>query len=131
MLAARLVAVVSLAVVMSVLAAAVTAAAQDPADIEASLALDRPTRVLIQGPSSPRRATLRLVNGQIVATVLTGAAVLVGVWRRVESVRRDLTAQIGDVRREIGDVRGDLGGQIGDVNQRIDNVLLADRRQVS
>ena len=93
------------------------------------------------------------MDGQIVATVLTGAAVLVGVWRLVESVRRDLTAQIGDVRREIGDVgrdlgdqigdvrrdlggqigdvRRDLGGQIGDMNQRIDNVLLADRRQVS
>ncbi len=51
MLAARLVAVVSLAVVMSVLAAAVTAAARDPADIEASLALDGPTRE----PEPPKR----------------------------------------------------------------------------
>ena len=88
------------------------------------------------------------MDGQIVATVLTdrrrGAGR--GVARLVESVRRDLTAQIGGVRRDLGDqighvrrdlgdqighVRRDLGGQIGDMNQRIDNVLLADRRQVS
>ena len=47
----------------------------------------------------------------VIATVLTGAAVLVGVWRLVENVRRDLTAQIAAV------------------NQRIDNVLLADRER--
>ncbi|MXY24815.1 MAG: hypothetical protein F4Y45_09870 [Acidobacteria bacterium] len=54
----------------------------------------------------------------VVATVLTGAAVLLGVWRMVEGVRRDLTTQLGDVR-----------AQIRDVNTRIDNILLADRRQ--
>lgn len=51
---------------------------------------------------------------EVVATVLTGAvsvlSVLVGVWRLVEGVRRDLTAQIAAV------------------NTRIDNILLADRK---
>ena len=47
---------------------------------------------------------------EIVATVLTGIGVLLGVWRLVEGVRRDLSAQIAAV------------------NTRIDNVLLADRR---
>ena len=65
-----------------------------------------------------------MADGNIIATVLTGAAVLVGVWRLIESVRRDLTTQISEVRR-------DLGGQISDVNKRIDNVLLADRRRAS
>ena len=65
-----------------------------------------------------------MADGNIIATVLTGAAVLVGVWRLVESVRRDLTAQTADVRR-------DLSGQMADMNKRIDNVLLADRRQAS
>ena len=72
-----------------------------------------------------------MADGNIIATVLTGAAVLVGVWRLVESVRRDLTAQTADVRRELGDVRRDLSGQMADMNKRIDNVLLADRRQAS
>ena len=57
MVAARLAAVVSLVVVVSVLAAAVNATAQDPAAIEASLALDRPTRVLIQQASATRAST--------------------------------------------------------------------------
>ena len=48
MLTARLVAVVSLAAVVSVLVSAVNAAAQDPVAVEASLGLDRPTRGLIQ-----------------------------------------------------------------------------------
>ena len=47
---------------------------------------------------------------EIAATVLTGIGVLLGVWRLVEGVRRDLSAQIAAV------------------NTRIDNVLLADRR---
>ena len=46
----------------------------------------------------------------VVATVLTGVGVLIGVWRLVEGVRRDLMAAIAAV------------------NTRIDNVLLADRR---
>ena len=45
----------------------------------------------------------------MITTVLTGIGVLIGVWRLVEGVRRDLTAQIAAV------------------NTRIDNILLADR----
>ena len=50
------------------------------------------------------------MSPEVITTVLTGAGVLVGVWRLVEGVRRDLTAQIGAV------------------NTRIDNILLADRQ---
>lgn len=50
------------------------------------------------------------MSPELIGTLLTGAGGLVGVWRMVEGVRRDLTAEI----------RG--------VNQRIDNVLLADRK---
>ena len=50
----------------------------------------------------------------VIATVLTGAGVLVGVWqivgKQVDGVRRDLTAQIAAV------------------NKRIDDILLADRQ---
>lgn len=53
------------------------------------------------------------MSPELIATVLTGIltgiGVLVGVWRMVEGVRRDLTAQIAAV------------------NVRIDNILLADR----
>ncbi len=44
-----------------------------------------------------------------IATVLTGVGVPVGVWRMLEGLRRDLTAQIAAV------------------NVRIDSVLLGDR----
>lgn len=54
------------------------------------------------------------MNAGVLATVLTGVGVLIGVWRivtvQVDSVRRDLTAQITAV------------------NTRIDNILLADRK---
>ena len=50
---------------------------------------------------------------EVIATLLTGVGVLVGVWRLVEGVRRDLTAQIAAV------------------NTRIDNILLADHFQKS
>ena len=67
------------------------------------------------------------MSGELIATVLTGVgsafAVLVGVWRMVESVRRDLGGQVADVRREIGEVRR----EVADVNRRIDAVLLSDR----
>ena len=52
-----------------------------------------------------------MMSLEVIATVLTGVGVLVGVWRLVEGVRRDLTAQIAAV------------------NTRIDNILLADRVQ--
>ncbi len=61
------------------------------------------------------------MSGDIIATVLTGAAVLIGVWRFVEGMRCDLSAQVGDVRR-------DLSAQIAAVNGRIDAILLADRK---
>ena len=50
------------------------------------------------------------MSPELIATVLTGVGVLIGVWRLVEGVHRDLTAQIAAV------------------NTRIDNVLLADRK---
>ena len=50
------------------------------------------------------------MSPEVIATVLTGVGVLVGVWRLLEGVRRDLTAQIAAV------------------NTRIDNILLADRK---
>ena len=53
------------------------------------------------------------MSPEVIATVLTGVGVLVGVRRLVEGVRRDLTAQIAAV------------------NTRIDNILLADRGQKS
>ena len=50
---------------------------------------------------------------EVIATVLTAVGVLVGVWRLVEGVRRDLTAQIAAV------------------DTRVDDILLADRVQES
>ena len=61
----------------------------------------------------------------LIATVLTGAGVLFGVWRivtvQVEGVRRDLSTQIAAVDNK-------LSAAIRDVNTRIDNILLADRK---
>ena len=53
------------------------------------------------------------MSPEVIATVLTGVGVLLGVWRLVEGVRRDLTARIAAV------------------NTRIDNILLADSGQNS
>ncbi|MCY4511368.1 MAG: hypothetical protein OXG35_31055 [Acidobacteria bacterium] len=50
------------------------------------------------------------MSPELIATVMTGVGVLIGVWRLVEGVPRDLTAQIAAV------------------NTRIDNILLADRK---
>ena len=57
------------------------------------------------------------MSGEVIATVLTGAGVLVGVWRMVEGVRRDLASRIDLVDR-----------RVDAVNTRIDNILLADRK---
>ena len=62
------------------------------------------------------------MSPDVIATVLTGVGVLVGVWRMVESVRRD----VDGVRRDVDGVRRDLTAQIAAVNTRIDNILLAD-----
>ncbi len=65
------------------------------------------------------------MNADVLATVLTGVGVLIGVWRivtvQVDSVCRDLTAQITGVDNK-------LSAAIRDVNTRIDNILLADRK---
>ena len=57
------------------------------------------------------------MSGEVIATVLTGAGVLIGVWRMVEGVRRDLAGRIASVDR-----------RVDAVNTRIDNILLADRK---
>ena len=57
------------------------------------------------------------MSGEVIATVLTGAGVLLGVWRMVEGVRRDLASRIESVDR-----------RVDAVNTRIDNILLADRK---
>ena len=57
------------------------------------------------------------MSPEVIATLLTGAGVLLGVRRMVESVRR-----------ELHETRRDLIGQISAVNTRIDNILLADRK---
>ena len=54
------------------------------------------------------------MSADVLATVLTGVGVLIGVWRIV-------TVQVDSVRR-------DLSAQIAAVNTRIDNILLANRR---
>ena len=54
------------------------------------------------------------MSADVLATVLTGVGVLIGVWRIV-------TVQVDSMRR-------DLSAQIAAVNTRIDNILLADRR---
>lgn len=57
------------------------------------------------------------MSGEVIATVLTGAGILIGVWRMVEGVRRDLAGRIDAVDR-----------RVDAVNTRIDNILLADRK---
>ena len=64
------------------------------------------------------------MSPEVIATVLTGIGVLVGVWRLVEGVRRDLTIQIAAVNDR-------LAMQIAAVNTRIDSILLADGGQKS
>ena len=59
----------------------------------------------------------RGMSGEVIATVLTGAGVLIGVWRMVEGVRLDLAGRIAAVDR-----------RVDAVNTRIDNILLADRK---
>ena len=76
-----------------------------------------------------------MMSPELIATVLTGAAVLLGVWRLVEGVRRDLTAQIVAVNErltiEVGAVNDRINSvntRIDGINTRIDNILLADRK---
>ena len=70
------------------------------------------------------------MSPDVIATVLTGVGVLVGVWRMVESVRRDVDGvrrDVDGVRRDVDGVRRDLTAQVAAVNTRIDNILLSDR----
>ena len=68
------------------------------------------------------------MSADVLAPVLTGVGVLIGVWRivtvQLDSVRRNLTAQIAAVDNK-------LSAAIRDVNTRIDNILLADRKPTS
>lgn len=61
------------------------------------------------------------MSPELLGTILTGIGILLGVWRLVEGVRRDLTGQIAAVDNK-------LSAAIRDVNTRIDNILLADRK---
>ena len=74
------------------------------------------------------------MDTNVMATVLTGVGVLLGVWRlvgvAVDGVRKDLTAEIHLVHRRIDAVDQRIDGvnqRIDGVNQRIDTVLLAAR----
>ena len=68
----------------------------------------------------------------MIATVLTGAGVLFGVWRMVDSAKRELGTRISEVEAKLSTrieaVNTRLSGEIAAVNTRIDNILLADRR---
>ena len=61
------------------------------------------------------------MSPELIGTILTGIGILLGVWRLVEGVRRDLTGQIAAVDNK-------LSAAIRDVNTRIANILLADRK---
>ena len=81
------------------------------------------------------------MSPDVIATMLTGAGVLVGVWRMVESVRRGVDGvrrdvdgvrrDVDGVRRDVDGVRRDLTAQIAAVNTRIDSILLPDRGRKS
>ena len=57
-----------------------------------------------------------------------GVGVLVGVWRMVESVRRDVDGVRRDLSAQITAVNTRLSAEIAALNTRIDNILLADRK---
>ena len=54
------------------------------------------------------------MSPEVIATILSAVGVLIGVWKMVDGTRRELSAKIDS--------------EIGTVSQRIDAVLLADRR---
>ena len=66
-----------------------------------------------------------VVSAELIATVLTGVGVLVGVWRIFEGLRRDLTGQIAAVDVKLSARIDAVGAQL---NTRIDNILLTDRK---
>ena len=66
-----------------------------------------------------------VVSAELIATVLTGVGVLVGVWRIFEGLRRDLTGRIAAVDAKLSARIDAVGAQL---NTRIDNILLTDRK---
>lgn len=71
------------------------------------------------------------MSTDVLATILTGVGVLIGVWRivtvQVDGVRRDLAEVDNRLTSQIAAVDARLTAAIGAVNTRIDNVLLSDR----
>ena len=62
------------------------------------------------------------MDTNVVATVLTGLGVLLGAWRLVDGVRRDLTATVDGVRKDLTTEIHAVHRRIDAVNQRIDGV---------
>ena len=60
------------------------------------------------------------MSAEVMATVLSAAAVLLGVWRLVNAVESRIGARLDALDKRVT-------AQIGEVNRRIDAVLLADR----
>ena len=48
------------------------------------------------------------LSAEVISVIVVGAGVLLGVWRMVEAVRRDLSKRIDDVNRCVDDVRQGL-----------------------
>ncbi len=44
------------------------------------------------------------MSGDVLATLLTGAGVLVGVWRMLEGMRRDVNGRLDSLAGEVRDV---------------------------
>ena len=74
----------------------------------------------------------RTVNVEIVTTVLSAVAVLIGVWRMLAKTEDRLGARIDRVEtglnKRIDRLEDRLDQRIDRLDQRIDAVLLADRR---
>ena len=89
----------------------------------------------LQAPVVParRRRTWyrRTVNIEIVTTVLSAAAILIGVWRMLAKTEDSLVARINRVEagliQRIDRLEDRLDQRIDRLDQRIDAVLLADR----
>ena len=59
---------------------------------------------------------------EIVATILTGAGVLVGVWRMLAHYETRNDAAHAELGRRIDGVRTELGGRIDRTNDRMDEL---------
>ena len=68
----------------------------------------------------------------VILSVASGAIAVIAIVSRLTADRgRQISEVRSDLTGQIAAVRSDLSGQIGAVNKRIDDVLLADRRQAS